>query len=345
MQENTGRIWFKINHYDKELVTTAIEAGIDTFLTSPEVAEKIRKLARVKIAGVGGDLIPEKDFHIVAISSKEEEKLAVSLGQSKPVIITTLDWEIIPIENLIAANARVFWTIPSFEKARLAFSILEKGVSGVVLETNDIREIKKFSALINQGELAMQLDICQIEKIESVGMGDRICVDTASSMNPNQGMLAGNSSGGMLLVQSESTENPYVAPRPFRVNLSAVHAYTLLPNGKTSYLSELKAGLQVMILDRAGNTEVALVGRIKMEKRPMVLVTFRKLEFEYNTEPAPSAEAHTLLLQNAETVRVFHSEQGSISVAELKPGDKVLAYFEKTGRHFGMKIEESIQEK
>jgi len=43
-------------------------------------------------------------------------------------------------------------------------------------------------------------------------------------------------------VHSESVENPYVEPRPFRVNAGAVHAYIMMPNGKTKYLDELQDG-------------------------------------------------------------------------------------------------------
>ena len=76
-------------------------------------------------------------------------------------------------------------------------------------------------------------------------MGDRVCVDTCTQMEPGQGMLVGNTTEGFLLVHSESIENPYVAARPFRVNAGAVHAYALCPGGRTRYLSELKAGDEV----------------------------------------------------------------------------------------------------
>ena len=56
-------------------------------------------------------------------------------------------------------------------------------------------------------------------------MGDRVCVDTCANMGLGEGMLVGNSSGGLFLVHAESLENPYVAPRPFRVNAGPVHAY------------------------------------------------------------------------------------------------------------------------
>ena len=85
-------------------------------------------------------------------------------------------------------------------------------------------------------------------------MGDRVCVDTCTQMEPGQGMLVGNTTEGFLLVHSESIENPYVAARPFRVNAGAVHAYALCPGGRTRYLSELKAGDEVLIVDHAGRT-------------------------------------------------------------------------------------------
>jgi len=35
----------------------------------------------------------------------------------------------------------------------------------------------------------------------------------------------------------------------------------------------------------------------------------------------------------------------AISITSLKPGDKVLAHVERSGRHFGMKVEESLIER
>jgi 3-dehydroquinate synthase II len=35
----------------------------------------------------------------------------------------------------------------------------------------------------------------------------------------------------------------------------------------------------------------------------------------------------------------------ALSITSLKPGDKVLAYAEHSGRHFGMKVEESLIER
>jgi 3-dehydroquinate synthase II len=53
----------------------------------------------------------------------------------------------------------------------------------------------------------------------------------------------------------------------------------------------------------------------------------------------------SLVLQNAETIRLADPQGKAISVTNLKAGDKVLAHIEKAGRHFGMKVEESLIER
>jgi 3-dehydroquinate synthase II len=53
----------------------------------------------------------------------------------------------------------------------------------------------------------------------------------------------------------------------------------------------------------------------------------------------------TSIVQNAETIRLTNPDGKAVSVVNLLPGDKVLVAVEEGGRHFGMKIEESITEK
>ena len=145
----------------------------------------------------------------------------------------------------------------------------------------------------------------------------------------------GNSSGALFLVHAESMDNPYVAPRPFRVNAGPVHAYTRVPGGKTRYLSELAAGDPVLIADYHGQRPGRRsVGRLKIEKRPLMLVTATVGDQEITT-----------ILQNAETIRLTDPDGNPVSVVSLKPGDKVLVAMEAAGRHFGMQIEETIMER
>jgi 3-dehydroquinate synthase II len=147
-------------------------------------------------------------------------------------------------------------------------------------------------------------------------------------------MLIGNSSQALFLVHSESVENPFVNTRPFRINAGPVHAYIRFANGETKYLSEVKSGDQALVVNFEGTSYPAVVGRAKLERRPLVLI-----EAEENGQPI------SVILQNAETIRLTAPSGKGVSLVDLKEGDEVLVYREHAGRHFGMKIDETIVEK
>jgi 3-dehydroquinate synthase II len=268
------------------------------------------------------------------INSKEDEAQAIKYGASTMIVVKTKDWKVIPLENLVAQTRNVIASVSSYEEAKLALEALEAGVDGVLLNTEDLSEVKRVAALIKESSEAIDLVVAKITDTKQLGLGDRVCVDTCTNMVGSQGMLVGNSSSGMFLVRAENIETPYCDPRPFRVNAGGVHAYIRVPDGKTKYLADLKTGEQVLIVDSNGKTEVAFVGRSKVEKRPMMLV-----EAEHDGQKV------SLILQNAETIRLTSTDGSPISVTRLGTGDEVLAYVEESGRHFGVKIDETIVEK
>ncbi len=224
--------------------------------------------------------------------------------------------------------------VDDLKEAETAFGILEKGVQHILFHTTDTVELKKVLSLVGSKEERISLETAEIQEVTPIGMGDRVCVDTCTSMVKGQGMLVGNSSSAMFLVHAETVSNPYVAPRPFRVNAGPVHAYTKVPGGKTRYLSELSAGDRVLIIDFKGNATIGAVGRLKIEKRPLMLVKATVKEKEVTT-----------ILQNAETIRLTSPDGSPISIVKLGPGDKVLVAVEIGGRHFGYKIDETITER
>ncbi|MFB6186447.1 MAG: 3-dehydroquinate synthase II, partial [Halobacteriaceae archaeon] len=128
-------------------------------------------------------------------------------------------------------------------------------------------------------------------------------------------------------------ESPYVESRPFRVNAGAVHAYIRTPGGETKYLSELQSGDQIQIVDTNGNTREAIVGRAKIEKRPM-----------FRIQATVNGDTIETLLQNAETIKV-ETKDGATSVTELETGDQVKVFRDEGGRHFGESISERIMER
>lgn len=328
------KIWVKVDPWDKKIVTTALEGGADGIMLPQGYSEKVKALGRIETISEDGELKLGEDVVFFNVKSGEDEDKIVKLSQKKRVILQCSDWTIIPLENLIAKGANVIAQVRSLEEMETAFGILEKGVRHVLFHANDAIELKKALSWFRSKGDSIALQTAEVIEVRPVGMGDRVCVDTCTAMGMGQGMLVGNSSSALFLIHSESISNPYVSPRPFRVNAGPVHSYTRVPGGKTRYLSELSAGDPVLIVDFKGDTVSGIVGRLKIEKRPLMLI-----KAVFNDKEI------TTIVQNAETIRLTDPQGKAVSVVNLSPGDKVLVAMEEGGRHFGMKIEESITEK
>jgi 3-dehydroquinate synthase II len=329
------RLWVNSIPYNKEVVITALESGAEAIVLPDGKSETVRQFGKIKTVEKNGDIVPGQDVEFIDISGKKDEDKAAAVPNSRIVVLRMLDWTIIPIENLLARRGKnIIVQVENSEQARLMTEILEKGVDGVVLNSTDINEIKRTAEIIQGISERIALVTATITNCRQLGMGDRACLDTCTQMGLGEGMLVGNTASGFFLVHSESIDNPYVASRPFRVNAGAVHAYTLAPGGKTKYLADLKAGDEVMIVNFEGKSQTAYLGRNKIEKRPMMLV-------EADAEGTPIS----LVLQNAETIRLVDTDGKAISVTSLKPGDKVLGHIERAGRHFGMQVDETLIER
>ncbi|MBO6275266.1 MAG: 3-dehydroquinate synthase II [Methanobrevibacter sp.] len=357
----------------KEMITTALESGI-AYVLDLEYSQKIRKLGNVNIisnevdadiylVGIGGEgdgsidlsenLADSKDLAAakkaksdgktvcayIKITDKLHEQLAVKLGPIVDyIILIGTDWTVIPLENIIAdlqkVDVEIIAAVADRDGAKLALETLEHGTDGVIFEANDFAQIKEIAEEVdNASRVKYELKVATITNVKPLGSGDRVCVDTTDMMQPGEGMLIGSYSKSMFLVHSESLESEYVASRPFRVNAGPVQAYVMVPGNKTRYLSELVAGDEVLIVNTEGETRTAYVGRSKIERRPLILI-----EAEYEGKTIRT------LLQNAETIRIVDADNNPLSVADAKPGDKVKVYIEKSARHFGIAIDETIIE-
>ncbi len=333
------KFWYKVPHWDKKLITTAIESGFKAIYVPEGCVSKAKELSKIQVISPDkdADLVLGRDVEEVVIESQESEKKIVAYQGKIPIIVKNKDWTIIPLENLISKTSNLIQSVHDCKEAKLALETLEKGADGILLETTNLNEIKKVGRLIAETENEnLSLVEAEIDKIEEVGIGDRVIIDTSNILKPGQGMLVGDSSSAMFLVYNENVETPYCDPRPFRVNAGGVHAYIRMPEDKTKYIGELKSGAKVLVVDQKGNTEQVIVGRVKIEKRPMLVV------FAHTAERKIS-----LVMQNAETIRLTDKDGQPISVTKLKKGDKVMAFLQEegVGRHFGQKIEETILEK
>ena len=328
------QIWVKVDPWNKKLVTTALESGADAIWAPEGRAPEVKALGLVKVIAPDGDLAPGKELHEVTIRSTADEAEVIRLARQGPVVVRTPDWTIIPLENLVAQSDNIFVEVDDLEAAVTALGVLEKGVDGLVVATTDAGLLKQIARLVKEASVPVTLTTARLSRIKALGLGDRVCVDTCANLGRGEGMLVGNSSGGLFLVHAESLENPYVAPRPFRVNAGPVHAYIRVTGDKTRYLGELAAGDEVLVVDYQGRTWPAVVGRVKVERRPLMLVAAEAGGREITT-----------ILQNAETIHLTCPNGEAVSIVSLKPGDEVLVALEETGRHFGHKIQETIVEK
>lgn len=328
------QLWVKVDPWDKKLVTAALESGADAVWVPEGKAGEVKALGLIRVVAPDGDLAPGRDFQEVTIRGTEDEAEVIRAAHKGPVVVKTPDWTVIPLENLVAQSGNIFVEVADVDAAKTALGVLEKGVDGLVVTGADVGTIKQIARLLKEASPPVALATACITRIQALGMGDRVCVDTCANLALGEGMLVGNSSGALFLVHAESLENPYVAPRPFRVNAGPVHAYIRVAADKTKYLGELKAGDEVLVVNYQGRTWPAVVGRVKVERRPLMLVA-----------AAVDSQEITTILQNAETIRLTRPNGEAVSIVSLQEGDEVLVALEEAGRHFGHKVQETILEK
>nr|MDO8116331.1 3-dehydroquinate synthase II [Candidatus Sigynarchaeota archaeon] len=301
--------------------------------TEPDVIEKLSALHVPRCARV-------------SLNSKEDESFAIELGKAgfEFVMVRAGDWKVIPLENLIAEfqklPGRLIAEVNDLQEATVFIETLETGVDGVLVTIDadvmnardfDFAGWKKYS--IPGG--TVDIVDATVTRIEEIGSGDRVCVDTITMLNFGEGILVGNHAKGFFLVHGEVADTEFVNARPFRVNAGAVHSYVLLPANKTGYLSELKAGGEVLIVDHRGRTRTSRVGRAKIETRPMLLI-----------EAKAGEQVISAVLQNAETICLVGKAGKQVSVSKLKIGDTIKVFIAGSkGRHFGKDIDEKIIEK
>ena len=315
---------------------TAVAGKFKTIFESPDADYVVCKtFDQMKTAKQSGKTFGY--FRKVLSNADVDEIEKASQAGASFVIVDANDWKIIPLENIVAklhkSRTKVYTTASSSKEVATMFAVLELGVDGVILSTDSIEEVEKASRQLSTRHFTIKP--ARIIEVKDVGTGERVCVDTASMMGMGEGMLIGSRSNFMLLVHNESVGSSFTSPRPFRVNAGAVYCYTITPDGNTRYLSELESGAEVWIVNPEGQSRRATVGRSKIETRPLLLL---RAEID--------GERGTVILQNAETIRLVKPDGKLLSVTEVKAGDEVLGFARPaSGRHFGMEVDEYIVEK
>lgn len=327
MKLSDKHIW--IEPVDVSLADAAAQAGA-TALALPESADT----AGLPRVGPGADFEEGRDYARYRIEREADE---AQVRRDHLAVIEPAEWSIIPAENLISRGAQVIQVVDDAEQAKLALTIMEEGVAGIWLRHADAGTIAALGRVLAELDpAAVELTEARITAITPVGMGDRSCLDLIGELAPGEGLLVGSFNHARLLVHSENVDNPHCAARPFRVNAGAIHGYVVTPGDRVRYLAEMASGDPALVVGADGHTRSLAVGRNKIERRPMVQV--EALDDQGNRFSA--------ILQHAETIRLVTPDGTPASIIDLSPGDRVrVSLAERGGRHFGRRVEETINER
>jgi 3-amino-4-hydroxybenzoic acid synthase len=273
------------------------------------------------------------------IYDEESMNIAYREGVKHPYVLVEFKHETnIPLELIIAklqqAEVYILKVVQTVDDAIVSKEVMEVGCDGIVLRSSnesDIVELNTIAESLDQGKL--DIVVAKVTRVQHLGPGERACIDTTSLLTKEDAMIIGSTSGGGLLVCSETHYLPYMNTRPFRVNAGAVHSYVWCPNDTTAYITDLRVGSQVSVIDIDGNVRTVNIGRMKVEVRPLLLI-----EAEYDGQKVNA------IVQDDWHIRIFDGNKQPQNATAFKVGDEILAYVCESGRHVGVKIEETITE-
>jgi 3-dehydroquinate synthase II len=289
-----------------------------------------------------GDLPDVAEIYLE--DERSQDEAFSMIGLCPWILVRCKNWKMIPLENLISKSLGTGTKIAVSTKDKIEFEgaayALEHGVDALLLPIDEdiwsealkIRERKSISNY-KIGNNITRLNVACVTSIQSGGFGERVCIDLIERLKEGEGIMIGSTSKALCLVHGETLESEFVPSRPFRVNAGAIHSYVLMEDNSTKYLSELTSGEMVKIIDYNGNERYSSVGRIKIERRPF-------LKISYSNEQIDGQ----IILQQAETVRLLDSLGKTISVTNIRTGDEILVMQDSRMRHIGNPIEGEMRE-
>ena len=367
--------WIDVRDYKgdeiAEIVSAAAEHGIEAVVTNADVDEKLgRRPASIQwvrfndankgqiSVNTGSDVLvhsfnghasnlleshlrlSKKDGILIDVDNKDRlDDACAAVRAGMLTVIRFKDPTKIPLEIVLAAgsrrSAKIMTFVSDLDEASVVMSVLESGPDGVIMAPRSVAEVEKLGHLCSPTRSCLPLKEFSVTEIANAGTGDRVCVDTCSNFFLDEGLLVGSFGGGFLLCCSETHPLPYMPTRPFRVNAGAVSSYILSSPSRTNYLSELCQGDSVSGIKVNGDTRPLVVGRVKIETRPLLLIKAESVD----------GDTASIILQNDWHVRVLGPAGVVLNITELKPGSAILGYSTARARHVGMAVDEYCLEK
>ena len=295
--------------------------------------------------------------HVIINDGTTQNDGITHMGTVDWIMVECETWSMIPLENLIAhrsgSHTKIAAVINTPLEAQGAGFALEQGVDALVISSEPALLEAALSVKAQRLERhevdhtvdttalqSVRLVPLAVQSVEQAGLGDRYCLDFLSSFSQGEGILVGSSARTLFLVHSETIPSTFVPTRPFRVNAGAPHTYVMMGDGTTKYMAELEAGDNVLAVSTAGDTRRVVLGRIKIEQRPMVKITGKNI----NKLQQNDNISH-VFMQQAETVRLVSEHLRAVAVTELQTGQLILGWVGHDARHVGVPIQEGIEER
>ncbi len=327
------------------------EEGVDRYLSTTPSDEHLHVSSGV-LTGPDGPL----GAHVVITDGETQTSGIELMGSVEWILVECESWSMIPLENLIAARTgsptKIAAIINAPMQAQGAGFALHEGVDALVVDRVEAMLQAAMAVKSQRLEQApaptpatlhtedLAVSTMLVQHVEEAGVGDRYCLDFLSLFQPNEGLLVGSSASTLLLVHSETVPSMFVPTRPFRVNAGAPHAYVMMADGATKYMAELTAGDAVLAVASTGDARSVVLGRVKIEQRPMVKIS---VVTSGNNERKP--QMSHVFLQQAETVRLMANPNTPVSVTDIAAGDSVLGWCGHGGRHLGKAIGSRVEER
>jgi len=315
---NAKAIWIKADssNWDaqKGRITTSLESGVACVLTTSENIESVRELGDIRVASPVGGTAP--DIVVVGVNGEGDgtQPLPSDLSGSMDIITAEkLSSEGKTVAGYVVIRNKKYEQFAT-EMGRVCDYLIAIGTDWKVIPLeNLIASLFDEDVVIMAGVQNSEEAKLAIETLEHGADGVLIDTDDPSEIKRIVGVVE---RAGTSAVPLQTARVTAVKPVGMGDRVCV----------DTCYL--------VTTVNAKGEQKDAIVGRVKIERRPLTLV-----------EAEVDGNVIKTLLQNAETIKLVGADGAPISIANLKIGDEVLVHFEDSARHFGMKIDETIIEK
>lgn len=283
---------------------------------------------------------PDRRFGVfIEVTDQESlDRACASVQRDACTVLRFRDPTYIPLEIVLAAatgaSGLIITVMERMADAPVHLGVLEHGPGGLMLAPTAPGEAARLRDVVTSNPGTIPLVSLTVTGTTHAGMGERACVDTCTYMEKDEGILVGSRAKGMVLCVSETHPLPYMRTRPFRVNAGAIMSYTLADPEHTRYLSELSAGETVLAVGADGRTRHAIVGRVKIETRPLLSID----------AVSDDGQRVNVIVQDDWHVRLLGPGAAVLNSTALQPGDRILGYLPQRERHVGYPIDEFCRE-